>query len=167
VESTSLEDQIVIALRRISQAIDVWSRFLLQTYGLTSPQLATLREIMAGKNVSTGTLATALHLSQPTVTGILTRLEQRGLIARVRSENDRRSVVATVTEAGRELAERSPQLLRDSFCQELRELPIEEQEQILTALQRVAQMMHAPEVTDSVPYFSGDNSEAEPSSNAR
>lgn len=166
-DSFSLEDRIVIALRRISQAIDVWSRFMLQTYGLTSPQLATLREIMAGKNVSTGTLASALHLSQPTVTGILTRLEQRGLIARVRSENDRRSVVATVTDEGRKLAARSPQLLRDSFCQELRELPVEEQEQILAALQRVAQMMHAPEVSDEVPYFASENSQPEPSSSAR
>ena len=79
----SLEDQIVVALRRTSHAIDVWSRQLLQQYGLTSPQLATLREIEAGQNVTNGALAIALHLSQPTVTGILNRLEQRGLIARV------------------------------------------------------------------------------------
>ncbi len=75
-EQFPLEDQIVIALRRISQAIDVWSRKLWQDYGLTSPQLAMLRELLAGKNVSPGTLATALHLSQPTVTGILGRLEK-------------------------------------------------------------------------------------------
>ena len=148
----SLEDQIVISLRRISQAIDTWSRHMLQTYGLTSPQLATLREIMAGKNVSTGTLAAALHLSQPTVTGILTRLEQRGLIERERSEDDRRSVLATVTEMGRELASKAPQLLRDGFCQELRVLPVNEQEQILHTLKRVAEMMHAPDVGD-VPYL--------------
>jgi DNA-binding MarR family transcriptional regulator len=148
----TLEDQIVISLRRISQAIDTWSRHMLQTYGLTSPQLATLREIMAGKNISTGTLAAALHLSQPTVTGILTRLEQRGLIARERSEDDRRSVLATVTEEGRELASKAPQLLRDSFCQELRQLPLDEQEHILRTLERVATMMHAPDVGD-VPYL--------------
>jgi DNA-binding MarR family transcriptional regulator len=148
----SLEDQIVLALRRISQAIDVWSRHLLQNYGLTSPQLAMLREIQAGKNVSTGTLATALHLSQPTVTGILTRLEQRGLITRVRSEDDRRNVLATVTEQGKDLAAKAPQLLRDSFCQELVKLSVGEQQQILETLQTVAEMMHAPEVSEG-PYF--------------
>jgi DNA-binding MarR family transcriptional regulator len=148
----SLEDRIVVALRRISQAIDVWSRHMLQNYGLTSPQLATLREIQAGKNVSTGTLATALHLSQPTVTGILSRLEQRGLIARERSEDDRRSVLATVTEEGKALVAKSPALLRDRFCQELVRLPTVEQEQILSTLQRVAEMMHAPEAGDE-PYF--------------
>src|SRR5436853_72720 len=101
----SLEDQIVLALRRISQAIDLWSRHLWHDYGLTSPQLATLREILAGKNVSPVTLAAALHISQPTVTGILGRLERRGLIRREPSLTDRRSVLAIATDEGRELAE--------------------------------------------------------------
>jgi DNA-binding MarR family transcriptional regulator len=148
----SLEDQIVIALRRTSQAIDIWSRQLLQRYGLTSPQLATLREIQAGKNVTTGTLAAALHLSQPTVTGILTRLEQRGLILRERSEVDRRSVLASITEEGGRLIAESPPLLRDSFCQELMKLSQPEREQILKILQQVAEMMHAPDVGEE-PYF--------------
>src|SRR3990167_6729113 len=107
----SVEDQIVISLRRISQAIDVWSRHLWHDYGLTSPQLATLREILAGKNVTPGTLATALHLSQPTITGILGRLERRGLIRRERSLTDRRSILAIVTDQGKELAASAPPLL--------------------------------------------------------
>jgi DNA-binding MarR family transcriptional regulator len=148
----SLEDQIVIALRRISQAIDVWSRRLWQDYGLTSPQLATLRELLAGKNVSPMTLAAALHLSQPTVTGILGRLEQRDLIRRARSSTDRRSVVVSVTEEGRRLAAKAPPLLRDQFRHELAKLPHRQQSEILRVLQSVATMMQAPDVANS-PYF--------------
>jgi DNA-binding MarR family transcriptional regulator len=150
-----LEDQIVIALRRISQAIDVWSRHLWQDYGLTSPQLATLREIMGGKNTTPGTLATALHLSQPTVTGILSRLERRGLIRRERSLSDRRSILAIVTDQGRELAAVAPPLLRDRFRHELASLARAEQAEILMVLSRVAAMMHAPEVSEE-PYFFHD-----------
>ncbi len=150
--SLSREDQIVIALRRISQAIDVWSRELWRGYGLTSPQLATLREILGGKNVSPVSLAAALHLSQPTVTGILIRLERRGLIRRDRSTTDRRSVVATVTEQGRKLASDAPRLLRDHFRHELAALRSAEQVEILSNLQRVASMMQAPEVADG-PFF--------------
>ena len=148
----SLEDQIVIALRRISQAIDVWSRQLWQEYGLTAPQLATLREILGGQNTTPGTLATALHLSQPTVTGILGRLEQRGLIRRERSATDRRSVLAVATETGKELAAKAPPLLRDRFRRELSQLPDVEQEQVLAMLTRVATMMQAPPAADS-PFF--------------
>ncbi len=148
----SREDEIVIALRRISQAIDIWSRHLLQNYGLTSPQLAALREIVGGQNVTTSSLAAALHLSQPTMTGILTRLEQRRLITRERSEVDRRSVRATITDEGRSLAAKAPALLRDRFCQQLRNLPVADQEQLLASLNRVAEMMQAPE-TDEGPFL--------------
>jgi DNA-binding MarR family transcriptional regulator len=151
----SLEDQIVVSLRRISQAIDVWSRHLWQDYGLTSPQLAILREILAGKNVSPVTLAAALHLSQPTVTGILGRLEQRGLIRRERSSTDRRSVLASVTDQGRELAANAPPLLRDYFRHELAKLGTRQRSEILVVLQRVATMMQAPEVADA-PFFFND-----------
>ncbi len=47
---------------------------------------------------------------------------------------------------------KSPTLLSDTFCQELAKLSTEEQQQILSTLQRVAEMMHAPEVGD-VPYL--------------
>ena len=151
----SLEDQIVVSLRRISQAIDVWSRRLWRDYGLTSPQLATLREILAGKNISPTALATALHLSQPTITGILIRLERRGLIRRERSSADRRSTVATVTDQGRKLAEDAPRLLRDYFRHELAALPPGEQMEILSRLQHVAAMMQAPEVAEG-PFFFHD-----------
>ena len=155
----SLEDQIVVALRRISQAIDVWSRCLWQDYGLTSPQLATLREIMAGTNVTPGTLATVLHLSQPTVTGILGRLERRGLIRRERSQSDRRSILAIVTDEGRVLATKAPPLLRDRFRHELAILAGDRQGEILTVLQQVATMLQAPEVEEA-PFFFHDKKKA-------
>lgn len=151
----SSDDQIVISLRRISQAIDVWSRKLWQDYGLTSPQLATLREILMGKNVTPGTLASVLHLSQPTVTGILGRLERRGLIQRQRSSTDRRSILAVATDQGRALAAKAPPLLRDRFRHELALLPAEKQTEILEVLQHVATMMQAPELADG-PFFFHD-----------
>ena len=36
----SLEDQVLVALRRITRAIDLHSRELMQEIGLTAPQLA-------------------------------------------------------------------------------------------------------------------------------
>lgn len=161
-----LDNCCLVALRRISQAIDVWSRQLWQDYGLTSPQLATLREIMSGQNVTPGTLAAALHLSQPTVTGILKRLERRGLIRRERSLSDRRSILAVVTDKGRELAQSAPPLLRDRFRRQLAKLSAEQQAEILAILERVATMMQAPELTDG-PFFFHDTQGAAASNSRR
>ncbi len=151
----SIDDQIVLALRRINQAIDTWSHHLWQEYGLTSPQLAALREILGGQNVSPGKLSTALHISQPVVTGILARLARRGLIARERSRIDRRSIIATVTDEGQKLAAKAPPLLRDRFRSELAKLPDWRQTEILAVLQRVAEMMNAPEIVEA-PFFFRD-----------
>jgi len=152
----SIENQIVLSLRRISQAIDQYSRHLLCEFGLTAPQLATLRVILAGEHTSPMTLANALHVSQPTITGILGRLEQQGLIERKKSESDRRSITAVITQKGRELATKAPPLLRDQFRMELGRLPTWQQTEILATLQRVAAMMHAPEVTEG-PFLFHDS----------
>jgi len=156
----SLEENILTALRRISQAIDIWSRELWLDFGLTAPQLATLREILAGKNVTPVTLATALHLAQPTVTGILHRLEKRGLIKRERSTSDRRSVLAVVTTRGKDLAKRAPPLLRDRFRQELGSVSQRKQTEILSILQQVAAMMSAPETPGAPFLFLGEHESA-------
>jgi len=153
----SIEDQIVLALRRIFQAIAQYSRQIWRDSGLTAPQLAALREILAGVNTTPVSLAEALHVSQPTMTGILSRLEKHGWIERRRSETDRRSIVAVPTEKGRELAQKAPPLLRDRFRQELAGLPTWQQTEMLAMLQRAATMMHAPIVVEGPFLFEDVN----------
>ena len=96
----SLEDQILVALRRITRAIDLRSRTLLQDYGLTAPQLTSLQAISRLQPAKASEIAQKIHLGHPTVTGILTRLEHRGLIQRTRAERDRRSIEVRLTDAG-------------------------------------------------------------------
>ena len=141
--SQSLEDQVIVALRRITRAIDLHSRGLLHEYGLTAPQLAALKSIGRLQPVAIGTLARSIHLSQATLTGIVSRLERRGLVTRARSGSDRRAVVVSLTDAGRELQETAPSLLQDRFRNELLRLHEWEQNLLLASLQRIASMMDA------------------------
>jgi hypothetical protein len=82
----ALDDLIIIALRRISQAVDTYSRQLLQEFGLTAPQIGALRALQREQLIGPGQLAERLHLSSQTMAGIVSRLEQRGLVTRTRSE---------------------------------------------------------------------------------
>lgn len=140
----AIEDRIIAALRRIIRAIDLHSRRLAERYGLTWPQLAVLREAERLGATSAGDLARAANLSQATVTGILDRLERRGLVTRRRSGEDRRSVIVEMTEAGVSLLRGAPSLLQDRFREELEKLEQWEQTMILGTLQRIAHMMEAP-----------------------
>ena len=84
---------VLVSMRRIIQAFDLHSRYLFRTYGLTGPQLVILQELSNSGEVSIGELAKTVSLGQATVTGIINRLEQRGLVMRRRSEKDKRRVL--------------------------------------------------------------------------
>ena len=147
-----LEDQVIVALRRITRAIDLHSRELMLHVGLTAPQLAALQDIGRLQPITVGALAKSIHLSQATLTGICTRLENRNLVYRARSVSDRRNVVLELTEDGRAILEDAPSLLQDHFRRELQRLQEWEQNQILASLQRIAAMMDAGGV-DAAPIL--------------
>lgn len=150
--SLTLEEQVIAALRRITRAIDLHSRLLLQKYGLTSPQLAALQTVQRMQPVTVGVVAKEIHLSQATVTGILGRLEARGLVVRTRGSQDRRSVYVELTEAGDKLVKEAPSLLQERFHRELSRLQEWEQTMILATLQRIAAMMDAERI-EAVPVL--------------
>jgi len=141
-----LEEQVIVALRRITRAIDLHSRVLLQKNGLTIPQLSALQAIQRLQPITIGALARDIHLGSATVTGILGRLEKRGLIDRARGDRDRRSVVVQLTEDGTKLVAEAPSLLQDRFRRELAKLQEWEQTMILATLQRIASMMDAESI---------------------
>lgn len=143
------DEAIIVAIRRITQAVEAYSRFLWQEYGLTAPQLGCLRELQHRQRATPTELSEALHISVQTMAGILKRLEQRGLISRAAQQHDRRSVAIQISEAGRVLADASPNLMRDQFRKQLDELQTWEKTQLLATLQRVAHMMHADEPADA------------------
>lgn len=137
----SLENQVIMALRRITRAIDLHSRDLLQDVGLTAPQLTALQAISRLQPVTVGALAKSIHLSHATLTGILSRLESRKLVSRSRSGSDRRAVVVELTKVGESTLETAPSMLQERFRSELHKLEEWEQTQMLATLQRIASMM--------------------------
>jgi len=151
-ENHALDRGVLVALRRIIRAVDQHSKKLAEAFGLTGPQLLLLQEISQAGVLATGQLARRAHLAQGTVSEILDRLEERGLVTRKRSPLDHRRVECALTPAGRELVERSPSLLQDRLSGELAKLAPWEQHFILAALERVAAMMHA-DVIDAAPLL--------------
>jgi DNA-binding MarR family transcriptional regulator len=141
---------ILIALRRITRAMDVHSRALHQAVGLTGPQLATLLVVSEREPISSGEIAKEIHLGQATVTGILDRLEQRELIARWRSEGDRRSVLVRITPQGRKVLAESPAPLPSSFSSRMQSLPDWERNLIVSVLQRTAAMLGEDDLAAAV-----------------
>ncbi len=159
----SIENEIVAALRRIMRAVDQHSRQLLDGFGLTGPQLLVLQEAARRGDAAASTLARGVHLSRPTVTGILDRLEKRGLVVRSPDPKDRRSHRISVTAAGTRMLEHAPSLLQDRFRLELGSAEEWERTMILATLQRIASMMDAESLAAAPVLVTGPMSSVDPS----
>lgn len=145
-------DEVLIAIRRMIRAIDLQSRKLVQSHGLTGPQALILKEVGRGKPLTAGELATNVSLSQATITDIVKRLEGRDLLVRERSSEDKRRIIITLTAKGRAIVSRSLPLLQEQFEQRFMELKDWEQNQLLYAVQRLAALMNADDI-DAAPVL--------------
>ena len=134
---------VYVSMRRIIQAVDLHSRYLLRNYGLTGPQLFILQEMAKHKEISIGEVAKAISLGQATVTGILTRLENRGLVVRRRGNSDKRRVFVRITKDCEQLLKSAPPPIQETFMDQFNNLLDWEQTLILSALQRIVSMMDA------------------------
>lgn len=143
---------VLVALRRIIRATDIHSRRVGKATGLTVPQLVVLQAIRDLGEVTTGRIAAEVSLSQGTVTVILDRLEEKQLIRRYRSAQDRRVVHTALTEAGQQQIDNAPPVLQESFMERFAALPEARRRRIESALSEVAAMMDA-ETLDAAPLL--------------
>ncbi|CCK79736.1 MULTISPECIES: MarR family winged helix-turn-helix transcriptional regulator [Desulfobacula] len=146
---------LLIALRKIIQAIDQHSKSLKKNFGLTGPQLIILQSIVANDQISVTQLSKNVSLSQATVTDITKRLEKRGYITRKRSIDDKRKTNITLTENGKTIMETVPPLLQKQFMDRFSRLESWEQSMIESAFERVVSMMSAENIEASPIMITG------------
>lgn len=157
-EAYSIDSQVLIALRQIIRAFDVYSKKISKKFGLTAPQLIVLKAIYELNNPSLKSIATSVNLSSPTVSSILDRLLLKNLVTRSRSGGDKRQSELRLTEDGKDLLQSAPTVLQDSFIKKFNKLEVWEQNLILSSLQRIALMMNIEEIepqedADSLTFF--------------
>jgi DNA-binding MarR family transcriptional regulator len=144
--------RILRSLRQIIQAVDLHSRHLTQVYSITGPQLVCLLAISDNSPVTLSELAQAIYLRPSTVVGIVDRLEREGFVQRQRSRTDRRVVLITITEKGKEFLAKAPSPIQDQLGERLGHLPVDEQLQIARALEKVAELMGAERI-EAIPLL--------------
>jgi len=153
--TTNHSRELLIGLRKITQAIDLHSRHLLKTVGITSPQLVILYELSQFKSLSVSELSRLVSLSLGTVTQILTRLEKRGLIKKQKSDEDKRRSLISITQNGSQLLNNAPSPLQERFSELFHSLEDWEQLMILCSIKRVVNLMSAEEIEASPILVSG------------
>lgn len=141
--------ELLISLRKIIQAIDIHSRMLNKKFGLTGPQLIVLQEISTHGSISITPLSKITSLSQATITDITKRLETKGYITKKKREDDKRSVSLCLNDRGEEIIKNLPPLLQEKFTDRFSKIDNWEQMMILSAFDRVVNLMSAEEIEAS------------------
>ncbi len=155
-------DELLIALRRITRAIDLYSKRLQKDTRLTISQLLVMDAIVKIDKPTPSAIAKSILLSQATVTNLIDRLEKNGLVQRKRLGTDKRTINVVLTELGKAKYNDAPELLQSGFLREYRKLESWEQHMLVSAVGRVASMMDAEDIDASPILAIGDIDEGEP-----
>ncbi|MCC5847443.1 MAG: MarR family transcriptional regulator [Verrucomicrobia bacterium] len=136
-KETNSED-VLHVIREIMHFADMRSRRLLREIGLSSTQAGVLHALADGEAHNAGEIAKSLSLTGATISGVLDRLEQKGMLVRVRRQEDRRKVAVRILPKGLALLKEIPDRFQDHFLQKFEELSAADRTRIHQALQEVA-----------------------------
>jgi MarR family transcriptional regulator, organic hydroperoxide resistance regulator len=137
---------IVVGLRRIVRALEVYSHHVRRDFGLTAPQLWAIKTLARLGPLTTGELAAALLVHQSSTSLLIQRLERRGLVRRVRQKDDRRFVRVELTERGGSVAADAPAAAQGRLLHGLEGMDTRRVRQIRRAIEDVVSAMEAEDV---------------------
>jgi DNA-binding MarR family transcriptional regulator len=135
----------------INHRLDRTSRHMYTQYGVTGPQRLVIRVVNAHPGLSAGDLARTLHVHPSTLTGILQRLETRGLLRRAVDPDDARRVRLMLTGKGQRLTVPAIGSVESAMKRALAKWSDTERENARRALSAIAEALadHMPAERDT------------------
>jgi DNA-binding MarR family transcriptional regulator len=133
-------DQLGLAFKSAMAAVRrLRGRETHQPGALSNAQYGLLFSLADGREMSARDLAEAAALAPATVTQMLEGLESHGLVKRLRSEEDKRVVLTTLTERGRQVVEEHRARVEPRWRASLAEFSPQELATAAAVLKRLAQ----------------------------
>ena len=111
-----LKNQLCFPLYASSKIITGKYKHYLDEIGLTYTQYITLMVLWEHKTLTLKELGKYIFLDSGTLTPLLKRLENKGLIHRVRSKDDERKIMISLTKKGVELKEKANDIPKKISC---------------------------------------------------
>lgn len=134
-DALKLENQLCFPLYACSREVIKRYKPFLDELNLTYTQYITMMVMWERRQVNVKELGDCLYLDSGTLTPLLKKMEQKGLVSRARSEKDERNLIVTVTPAGEKLRERAADIpARMAGCTPLSE---EETETLYALLYKI------------------------------
>ncbi|WP_180980947.1 MarR family winged helix-turn-helix transcriptional regulator [Pseudovibrio exalbescens] len=100
-----LDSHLCFAIYKANHAFNRFYKPLMKELGLTYPQYITVLALLEKDDQRVSELGEILFLESNTLTPLLKRLEEMGMVRRKRSVDDERQVIVSLTDKGRSLAQ--------------------------------------------------------------
>ena len=129
----------------VDHALQSASKRMEATFGITGPQRLVVRIVGRFPGISAGALADVLHVHPSTLTGVLRRLETRGMLLRRSDPRDARRALFGLTPRGRKMDTLRTGTVEQAVRRVLARMPddLPAAERILSAL--AAELAHSPD----------------------
>ena len=140
-EPGSVSEEMATLIRRMMRRISVRSHEVSKHFGFTSAQIHMLHTLLDSGPMSAATLADLFSVTPSNLTGIVDRLESKGLLTRIRKETDRRISLLTLTDEGVRQAQQIPDPIEECISASIAQLDGEEIARISGALSRLVSLL--------------------------
>jgi len=149
--------EILINIRKIIRSINLESKSIEREFGISIPQYLCLNFLRTSETYRATATEIGLHLNlnASTVTGIVSRLEKKGYVARLLNPEDKRSSFIYLTALGDKIIKTIPNLLQDKLTLKLQELQPEELQQLQNSLALLVKFMGVEDL-DASPLLTPD-----------
>ena len=138
----ALETRAVLdAVRRIVRALHESSRAAEKEVGVTGAQLFVLQKLAETPGLSLNNLAARTHTHQSSVSTVVSRLVERGLVLRSPAPDDARRLELRLSAEGRRLIGRAPDAAQNRLIQTVEQLPAAQRRTLARALLNLTSAM--------------------------
>lgn len=133
--------QIIFSIRRLIQASELYTKELNKKYQISAAQLNCILTLYEYGPLPPSIIAKHMMVKSSTVTGVVDRLEKKGLAERMRNSPDRRVITIQLTETGKKLAQNAPPPIQQKIIDGLKKTDKAKKEQITHALNILTSML--------------------------
>lgn len=137
---------VLIALRRIVRFLRLADREVEAACDVSAAQLFVLHTLVDGPADSVSELAQRTLTDQSSVSTVVARLVDRGLVKRTPSRADRRRAQLRITPAGLRMVQRAPRVPQALMIAAIRDMPAAKRSELTRALEGLVSVIGANEV---------------------
>lgn len=142
---------VVSCLRRLFRAVHEYSKAVHRRAGLSSPQLWAMHLLKEESELSLKTLSARMFAHASTVSGIVARLTERGLVHRETDARDRRGIRLRLTSRGLRVLQTAPPPLQLGLRRALDAMPAARLRRLRQSLEDIARQAEVADVV--APFF--------------